>query len=232
MSGTTVLRRTKSRFFAKGKARDPATLASVAAFTTWRLGLNTIKRMRSAQFEIEASPQYFAFLREYLIFLIQVADRFAFSRLTLPERRVFTVSMVNRLAEQQAENQSRLLGDAHDDVRRSFIDLFNTRADEYAECGFDDNSGPDFAFMRSCSHALLAVVAPQDRAWITDQVMSIEAPEAVDTLRKLMDNVVKTAGSIIAPAGEISAEEAQAEPGPLPEMPGVDAPVDDPIPPE
>ena len=158
---STVLRRTKSRFFAKDRARDPETLASVAAFTTWRLGINTIKHMRSAQFEIEASPQYFAFLREYLIFLIQVADRFAFSRLSLPERRVFTVSMVKRLSEQQAENQSRLLGDAYDEVRRGFIDRFNERADPYAECGFDDARGPDLDFMRTCSHALQAVAAPQ-----------------------------------------------------------------------
>lgn len=221
-----MLRRTKSRFFAKDKARDPQTLASIAAFTAWRLALNAIKRMRSAQFEIEASAQYFAFLREYLVFLIQVADRFAFARLPLPERRVFTVSMVRRLAEQQAENQSRLLGDPHDEVRRGFIDLFNARADQYAECGFDDAKGPDLDFMRTCSLALQAVVAPPDRAWITDQVMSIEAPEAAETLRRVVDNAVRTAGSIIAPP------EAPAPPGPLPEMPGMDAPVDDPIPPE
>jgi hypothetical protein len=226
VSGPPVLRRTKSRFFAKDKARDPETLASVAAFTAWRLGLNTIKRMRSAQFEIEANEQYFAFLREYLVFLVQVADRFAFSRLTLPERRVFTVSLVKRLAEQQAENQSRLLGDPHDDVRHGFIDLFNSRADQYAECGFDDARGPDLDFMRTCSLALQAVVAPQDRAWITDQVMSVEAPDAVETLRRVVDNAVRTAGSIIAPPDE------PAEPGPLPEMPGMDAPLDDPIPPE
>ncbi len=221
------LLRTKSRFFSKDKARDPATLASVAAFTTWRLGLATIKNMRSAQFEIEASPQYFAFLREYLVFLISVADRFAFTRLSLPERRVFTVSMVRRLAEQQAENQARLLGGDESEIRRSFIDCFNARSDDYASFDFDEKTGPDFAFMRYCSHALLDVVAAKDRAWVADQVMSIEAPEAVETLRKVLDNVVGTAGSIIAP----SADEADGD-GPLPEMPGVDAPVDDPIPPE
>jgi len=225
---STSLRRTKSRFFAKDKARDPETLASVAAFTTWRLGLNTIKRMRNAQFEIEADPQYFDFLREYLIFLIQVADRFAFSRLSLPERRVFTVSMVKRLAEQLAENQSRLIGGTHDEIQHGFIDLFNRRADQYADCSFDESKGPDLAFMRTCSYALLAVAAAQDRAWIIDQVMSIEAPEAVETLRKVLDNVVGTAGSIIAPPEDEPAVAA----GPLPEMPGVGAPFDDPIPPE
>lgn len=226
---STVLRRTKSRFFAKDKARDPATLASVAAFTTWRLGLQTIKRMRDADFEIEASPQYFDVLGEYLVFLIHVADRFAFTRLPLPERRVFTVSMVRRLAELLAENESRLLGTDADSIRRGFIDRFNARADDYASFSFDEANGPDFAFLRYAGHALLGVVAERDRAWVTDQVMTIEAPDAVTTLRRVMDNVVGTAGSIISAPTE---DDDAADAGPFPEMPQVDAPLDDPIPPE
>ncbi|MDH4114517.1 MAG: hypothetical protein OEU89_03520 [Burkholderiaceae bacterium] len=224
---SNLLRRTKSRFFAKDKARDPATLASVAAFTTWRLGLQTIKRMRDADFEIEATPQYFDFLSEFLVFLINVADRFAFARLPLPERRVFTVSMVRRLAELLTENESRLLGTDPEAIRRGFIDRFNARADDYASFEFDEANGPDFAFLRYAGHAMLGVVAERDRAWVTDQVMTIEAPDAVTTLRRVMDNVVGTAGSIIA-----APEEEETTPGPFPEMPQVDAPVDDPIPPE
>jgi hypothetical protein len=219
--------RTKSRWFNRAKARDPETLAGVASFTAWRLGLNTIKRMRSAHFEIEASPQYFAFLLEYLVFLIQVADRFAFSRLSLPQRRAFTVSMVKGLADQLAENQSRLLGDDYETVRKHFIDHFNGRADDYAALGFDDKYGPDFAFMRYCSSALRDVVAPEDRTWVADQLMTIEAPEAIETLRRVLDTAVTTAGSIGA-----ANDEEPTEPGPLPEMPQVDAPLDDPIPPE
>jgi len=218
--------RTKSRWFAKQRARDPETLASVAAFTIWRLGLNTIKQMRSAHFEIEASPQYFAFLTEFVVFLIQVADRLVFARLALPERRAFTVSLVKRVADQIAENEARLLGGNETTIRRRFIDTFNARADAYADEGFDDRTGPDFGFMRLVSHLLLEVVAPADRAWVADQVMTIEAPQAVESLRKVIDNVVGTAGSIL------TVEEAPAPPGPLPEMPANDAPVGDPIPPE
>ena len=210
-----MLRRTRSRFFAKDKAREPATLASVAAFTAWRLGLATIKQMRSAQFEIEASPQYFAVLREYLVFLVQVADRLALARLSLPERRQFTVSMVKRLAELVAENHSRLLGDDEATLRSRFIDLFNARADDYAQLDFGEREGQDVAFMRLASFALLQAVAPQDRAWIADQVMSYEAPGAVRTLRKVLDDLVGTAGAIVAEPDEDTA-----------------LPADDPIPPE
>jgi hypothetical protein len=223
---SSPLRRTKSRFFNKDKARDPATLASVAAFTAWRLGLATIKQMRAADFEIEASPQYFAVLREYLVFLAQVADRLALARLSLPERRQFTVSMAKRLAELAAENESRLLGNDYEPLRSAFIDLFNSRADDYAQEDFGEGEGETVAFMRLASIAMLAVVAPRDRAWVADQLMSFEAPSAVQTLRRVLDNLVGTAGAIVAPPDDEPAD------GPFPEMPGVDAPVDDPIPPE
>jgi len=195
----TTLRRTRSRFFNKDKAREPATLASVAAFAAWRLGLATISQMRKAQFEIEASPQYFAVLREYLVFLIQVADRLALARLTLPERRQFTVAMVKRLAELAAENQSRLLGDEEAALRGAFIDLFNQRSDDYAQVDFGEGAGEDVAFMRLASIALLEAVAPRDRAWVADQVMSYEAPGAIRTLRKVLDDLIGTAGTIVSP---------------------------------
>ncbi len=217
--------RTKSRWFAKSKERDPAAIASVVGMAVWRLGLHSIKRMRSASFEIEASPQYFAFLREYLIFLVQVADRFALARLTLPERRVFTVNLARQIARLLSENEAELLSGDFETLRSRFLDTFNERADGYAECSFDENTGPGFDFMRYCSHMLLDVMAEQDRAWVIDQIMSVEAPEAVDRLRQVIDNLVKTAGSIVS-------HEETAEDGPFPEMPAVDAPVDDPIPPE
>lgn len=225
MSASAILRRTKSRFFAKDKARDPATLAGVAAFSAWRLGVATIKRMRSAQFEIEASEQFFDVLREYLVFLSQVADRLAFARLALPERRVFTVSMVRKLADLVAENEARLLATDQEAAQRRFIDLFNTRADDYAQIDFGEGEGQAVDFMRCCSTALLAVVAPQDRAWVADQVMSFEAPEAISTLRRVLDNTIGTAGTIVA-------QPADPADGPFPEMPGVPPRSDAPMPPE
>jgi hypothetical protein len=125
------------------------------------------------------------------------------------------------------ENESRLLDSDPDSVRRGFIDRFNARADDYATFDFDEATGPDFAFQRYAGHCLLAIVAERDRAWVTDQLMTIEAPDAITTLRRVMDNVIGTAGSIIA-----AADEAPPQDGPFPEMPGVNAPVDDPIPPE
>ncbi len=185
--------RTKSKWFAKAQTRQPAVLAGAVALNIWRLGLHSIKRMRGAQFEIEASRQYFDFLREYLVFLNHVVDRFAFERLEQAERQQFTSALVKKTAEFLSENEARLLGGEEAPIVEHFIDSFNQRGEDYAGFGLDEGR-PDFAFMRYCGFQLAEVVSEQDRHWVMDQVMAIEAPEAIDTLLKLLDNLFATAG--------------------------------------
>ena len=193
-----MLRRTKSKWFARDRPRDPATLASAVAFTIWRLGLESIKRMRSAQFSIDAGARYFVFLREFLVFLVQIADRLVAPRCDLPTRIAFLSALCHRLGDLLGENQSDLIGGDPVAIRRVFIDLVNQRAEDYATFGFDAN-GPDFAFARYCAHQLLDEAEATDRAWLVDQIISIETPAAIDTLRPLLDNLVATAtGSAIA----------------------------------
>lgn len=193
-----MLRRTKSKWFARDRARDPAAIASVVAFSSWRVALEAIKRLRTAQFSIDADARYFAFLREFLVFQIQVADRLVAPRCDLATRTQFLTVLCHRLGELLGENQASLLGGDALAIRRAFIDLVNARADDYAGFGFDDR-GPDFAFSRYCAHALLEQAHERDRAWLVDQVVTFEAPAVVDTLRPLVDNLVATApGSAIA----------------------------------
>ncbi len=193
-----MLRRTKSKWFARDKPRDATSIASAVAFTSWRLTLETIKRMRSARFTIDADARYFAFVREFLVFLIQLADRMVAPRCDLATRTEFLTVLCHRLGDLLGENQADLLGGDAVAIRRAFIDLVNARAEDYATFGFDEN-GPDFAFSRYCAHQLLAEADDADRAWLVDQIVSIEAPAAVDTLRPLVENLVATAsGSAIA----------------------------------
>jgi len=189
--------RTKSKWFAKNQTRAPEVLAGAVALNIWRLGLHSITRMRSVQFEIEASRQYFDFLREYLVFLNHLVDRFAFERLNTEDRQQFTSALVKKTAEFLSENEARLLGGEELPIVEQFIQSFNQRGEDYATFGLDGGQ-PDFAFMRYCGFQLAEVVSEQDRHWVMDQVMAIEAPEAIDTLLKLMDNLFSTAGKTAA----------------------------------
>jgi hypothetical protein len=164
-------------------------MASAMAFTVWRLAEHSLKHMRTAQFDIDAGPQYFAFLSEFLVFLILVADRIAYRNLEAGPRQEFTTAMAIRLAEILEENQDNLLGQpAGMSYKNQFIELFNALSSDYAEFDYTDE-GPGFAFTRYLGSRLTAIMVEKDQAWVVSQVMEIEAPEAVKAVQKAMQGL-------------------------------------------
>jgi hypothetical protein len=183
--------RVKSHWFKNGRSRTPPEIAGALAFIIWRIGDNALKNTRSAKFEIAVGIQYFSFLSEFLVFLIQVADRIAYRQLPAEDRLAFISTLANRVAETLAENQSRLIGNSIAEHKQRFIDKLNQRAGEYAE--FDYGSeGPSFAFTRYLAYCMRGIMDEKDSNWITDQIMSIEAPEAVIMIEKTMRDLFET----------------------------------------
>jgi hypothetical protein len=178
--------RLKSQWFKTDKPKTPQQVAGVMAFIVWRVAHNALTQMRGARFDIDIGAGYFAFLSEWLVFLVQVADRMAHARMGADERVVFTTALVQRVADHLAENQDRLMGlpaPGEDSHRGRFIDLHNELCAHYADFGHGAD-GPDFAFMRYLGHRIETLMPPKDRAWAVDQVMSVEAPEAVQMLQR------------------------------------------------
>lgn len=188
--------RIKNRWF-KGDAPKSATeQASVMAFIVWRVAQQMLLRMRGAQFDIDAGPPYFAFLREVLVFLIAVTDRIAFRQLGESDRADFTVALVRHVARTLQENEDRLLGVTIDGAAShadTFISQVNAVSDHYAEfpgdpAAGDDDLGfqPGFAFVRYLGSRLEETVPEKDRRWVIDQVMAIETPEALGIVQRSM----------------------------------------------
>jgi hypothetical protein len=186
--------RLKSQWFKTDTPKSPQQAAGAMAFIVWRVAHNTLTQMRSAQFDIDIGPMYFDFLREWLVFLVQVTDRMAHARLAGDERVAFTTALVQRVADHLADNENNLLGPppaGQDSYQGRFIDLCNELSTHYADFGHGAQ-GPDFAFMRYLGSRIEALMPPKDRAWALDQVMSIEAPEAVELLQRSLDGVLST----------------------------------------
>lgn len=196
--------RLKSHWFVPGEAKSPAEQAGAMAFIVFRIGRQLLERMRSAQFDIDIGPPYFAFLRECLCFLASVTDRLAYQRFGEgdPAARVeFTSALVRHLARHLAENQREHLGPegpgeaAYED---RFIDLFNELCGHYAEFGAQNPADPgaafepDFAFVRYFGSRLESVVPAKDRHWVKDQAMAIEAPYALELLQHAMRDLHDT----------------------------------------
>jgi len=193
--------RLKSHWFRGGASKSAQQQASAAAFIVWRVARHTLDRMRRAGFDVEVGPPYFAFLREVLVFLVALADRIAYARQGAEGRIAFTAALVHHLARILQENEDDLLGPAPDGAPSNgdtFIDLVNEVTGHYAEFGADptradDGAGfhPDFAFVRYLGRRLEPALPEKDRRWVLDQVMAVEAPEAVAmvqrSLRDLFD---------------------------------------------
>jgi len=186
--------RIKSQWFNDGSAKTPQQTASAMAFITWRVAQNMLKQMRSASFDIEIGPQYFAFTHEVLVFLIQVLDRMADERMDADLRGEFMTALVQRVAEVLQENEDGLMGAppagqaSHFD---QFIDLFNELADHYADFGYDEH-GPDFAFVRYLGHRIERLMPQKDQRWVVDQIMASEVPDALEMIKRGMQGVLST----------------------------------------
>jgi hypothetical protein len=187
--------RIKSSWFKPGAEHAPAEQASAMAFIVWRVAHQLLKRMRGADFDIDAGRPYFDFLSEVLVFLIAVVDRIAAARLPEGDRVEFTTALVRHVARTLAENEQELLGSppagAQPHADR-FIDLVNELVQHYAEFGADPMAEaqagfqPSFAFLRYLGSRLEPTLPPKDRLWVLDQVMAIEAPEALDIVQRSM----------------------------------------------
>lgn len=184
--------RIKSHWFKDDKPKSAHEVAGAMAFIVWRVAQNALKRMRVAQFDIDPGPQYFAFSSEFLVFLVQVADRIAYQRLDADGRIAFTTALATRLGEILEDNQTDLLGPSGEHSYRSrFISLVNERAQDYAQFGFTD-AGPDFPFLRYLGNLLLEIMVEKDHSWVVSQVMEIEAPEAAEMIQKSMTDLFET----------------------------------------
>jgi hypothetical protein len=177
--------RIKSNWFKEGRARSPQEISDALAFVVSRIADNSVKNTRKAKFEIEVGAQYLDYLAELLIFLVLVADRIAYRDLAAEDRSVFTGNLANRVGETYAENRSRLLVEDIKQCKQTFIDQLNQRAGEYADFGYGE-SGPDFSFYRYLAFCIGEIMNDADSTWIIDQMISIEAPDAVQMVEKTL----------------------------------------------
>jgi len=188
---TPAAPRLKTHWFKVGTPKSADQTASAVAFVAWRAARHLIDRMRAAGFDVEPGAPYFGFLRETLLFLLACADRLAYARFGAQAREPFTTALVHHVARQLHDNETDLLGAEHD-WGGLFVDQFNVVSQHYAEFGWTDAEGPDFAFVRYFGSRLEPFVPERDRRWVIDQVMALEAPAALDMLRRSMQGVHST----------------------------------------
>ena len=170
--------RAKAHWFRAESPKGPDAVAGALAPVAWSGARRMLVNLRKAGFTLEAGPAYFAFLAEALAFEVQVAWRLANERYDEADRIAFATSLSRAVGRVLAENESELLGvEAAAAIEARFIERLNRRFEEYADFRHDAH-GPRFGFLRYFASLVQEILPVADHAWIHEQVMAVEGPEA------------------------------------------------------
>lgn len=181
--------RLKTVFFKNAGGRSSAETASVLASTIWRVADEVVTNLSKWDCDIVTPERGMKILGEMAAFLLHMADRMAYGRMPEAERTRFIQVAGQRLAEIVQDNIRAMVGADGFDYKANFIDLLNRRAADYAtfECAPEK---PSYPILRFLGLAIREHMLESDQHWVADQIMDIQAPEALGMLKKTVDGLL------------------------------------------
>jgi hypothetical protein len=187
-----VALRLKTVFFKNAGGRSSAEVASVLASTIWRISDEVVANLSKWDCDIVTAERGMKILGEMAAFLLHMSDRMAYGRMGETERARFIQAAGQRLGAIVQDNIRTMTGGSSDDgfdYKGNFIDLINRRAADYAtfECAPDK---PSFPILRYLGLSVRELMLESDQHWVADQIMEIQAPEALGMLKKTVDGLL------------------------------------------
>ncbi|HYA37710.1 MAG TPA: hypothetical protein VEI74_05505 [Candidatus Methylomirabilis sp.] len=174
----------------KYRKKGPKTLedrASVVAMNIWRIAQETCRHMEKEGYPLGGDRQVTAVLTELMAFLVQMSDRIVYGQLSEEERVRFINAVGNNLARITATNLVEFVGPgAHAD---EFVGTVNARLVDYSEFEFDGRN-PGYAVLRYLGEKVACAMDATDSKWVLEQIVDVEAPEAIKAIRKLVGEVL------------------------------------------
>jgi hypothetical protein len=187
-----VALRVKTVFFKNAGGRSTAEIASVLASTIWRLSDEVVANLSKWDCDIVTPERGMKILAEMAAFLLHISDRMAHAHLADADRARFIQAAGQRLSQIMQDNIRVMVGDDGFDYKANFIDLINRRGADYAtfEC---TPERPGFPILRYLGLAVREHMLESDQPWVADQIMDIQAPEALGMLKKTVDGLLSSA---------------------------------------
>lgn len=186
--------RVRTIWFKKDDARSAEEIATVVAATIWRVADKAVDNLGRENYDIITPARGFKLIAEFLAFLVHYCDRMAYATLT-PERRIAVLQAVaNRLGEVMEQNVREVVGKNDPrNYKQEFIDFLNRRFADYAEFEFPDEEKASFPALRFLGLQIRDEMGDNDKTWIMDQIMDIEMPEMMGTVRKSFKGLLSDA---------------------------------------
>jgi len=179
--GNTFVR-IRNRWKDKEKKRSLEDVAGALAFIEWRIAGAALLNLENEGFQTDSQSQRLDVLQEFSAFLIHVSDRLIHETMNDEQRRRFIIALALKMADTYHDNRVDAAGRGQD-FRQAFIDTLNVRMADYADFRFEEGE-PGYACKRYLGECVTNSMGPKDRKWISDQVMEIEIPDMLKTLKK------------------------------------------------
>ena len=180
--------RLKTKWANKNKERSLNELAGALGFTLWRITAKNLLNLENEDYQTETQSQRLNVMAEFAAFLVAVADRIVAESFSDEQRQEFIVGLALKLADTMQENREDCEGRGKD-YKQPFIDFLNQRLSEYAEHSFKDME-PGYSFKRHLGNSLIGVMGERHEKWLSAQVIEIEVPEAMATLKRAMKSLL------------------------------------------
>lgn len=182
--------RVKTVWFKKdGVQRGPEEVATALAATIWRMADRAVDNLSKADFDIITPQRGFKIIAEITAFAVHYVDRLVYGRLSDEARARLVSAIGRRLAEIMEDNILSFTGGQKDpeyDYKQGYIDMLNARMNEYAHYEFSADKA-SFQALRYLSLQIREVMERSDQPWIQDQIMDIEMPQILGTVKKQVD---------------------------------------------
>ncbi|MDH5485364.1 MAG: hypothetical protein OEY43_09045 [Gammaproteobacteria bacterium] len=156
--------------------------ANTLAFISWRIAASLVLNLENENFQTDTQKQRLDIIQEVLAFLVSVTDRMVAEQMTQEERQALVTQMAIKLSKTFQENCEDLIA-RNTDYTKDFIDVMNQRLNAYAVCSWDGEN-PGFQYKRDFGNYVSRQMGEKDNKYITEHIIEIEVPEAMETLRK------------------------------------------------
>ena len=177
--------RIKTTWFRKDAGRAADETASVLALNFWKMANKSVDDISKANFDIIDIGRGFGLIAEMSAFMIHIGDRMLYGRVNEDRRTALIESTGVHLAEHVETNIRDFLNDERD-YQAEFLDFLNRRTEDYETFEFPPEE-PNYAIKRYLANVIRERMQGADKTWILDQIIEFQAPEAIETVQKLID---------------------------------------------
>jgi hypothetical protein len=179
--------RIKSHWNDDDAERSLPEIAGALAFIAWRISVDKAVNLHCERFVYASDGQRLSVIGEYLMFLIQIADRLAADMMGADDRRTLITAFARKIVEHVQDNSQDLLGPG--DYGGPFLELLNRRSGEYAEFQLAED-GPSYPFLRHLGFEIQTLMgSDQENRWIIDQVMDQDGYDAYKNFARAFSNL-------------------------------------------